>query len=72
MTLPARTAGTVVLAAEGSFDSTAGPIDTNDVVSARAWTPLDLTSRGGVGIVMTIDTAPAMRALGLYREEPSP
>ena len=69
LVLPNRTCGSVVLAARGDFESPAGPVSEFDVVGLRSWTPFRLVSRAHGGVVMVVDTSPAARALGLYREE---
>lgn len=68
--LPAHTGGAVVLVADGAFEADGRRLDTNDVVAVRAWTPVDLTAadRGG-GTLLVVDTGPALRRLGLYRQE---
>ena len=73
--LAPHTGGTVVLAARGRLTSAEhGPLDRFDVVALRAWTPLTVTSATDDGVVLTIDTTPALHALGLYRQaaHPSP
>lgn len=67
--LPPRTGGAIVLIARGSFETASGPVAESDVVALRSWTPLSLTSRSDPGFVIVVDTSPALRALGLYREE---
>lgn len=67
--LPARTCGAIVLAARGSFSTALQPIEQHDVVALRSWTPFSATSSTEGGVLIVIDTAPALRALGLYREE---
>ncbi len=83
--LPARTGGAIVLAAKGRFEASGQAaeqtraVDEFDVIALRSWTPLTLRATDKVdiepggrstgGIVMVIDTTPALRSLGLYREE---
>lgn len=69
--LPRRTAGAVLLVAAGRFGLVDDVLERFDVVALRSWTPAALTSRRGTGVAIVIDTSPAMRALGLYREEGS-
>ncbi len=69
LNIPARTGGAIVLIGRGSFTSLDGALDACDVVALRSWTPYTLTATSGDGVVMMIDTSPAMRALGLFREE---
>lgn len=68
--LARHSGGSIILAARGSFASDLGPVEACDVVSLRAWTEWSMTSQSHDGIVMVIDTVPALRALGLHREEP--
>jgi gentisate 1,2-dioxygenase len=67
--LQQRTAGAVVLIALGSFSAADDELDTYDVVGLRSWTSYSLTAKGDDAVVLVIDTSPALRALGLYREE---
>lgn len=69
LTLPARTGGTVILGARGRFAGTVA-VEALDVVTLRSWTPLDLTAIGA-SILITVDTGPGLRRLGLDRRAPT-
>lgn len=70
--IPRRTCGAVVLAARGTFSTEMQPIEQHDIVALRSWTPFSATSSADGAVLMVVDTAPALRALGLYREESAP
>ncbi len=78
--LPARTAGAIALIGRGGFDLEAtrhdgrlstSDLSTFDVISLRSWTSASLACVDGPGIVIVIDSSPALKRLGLYREEPA-
>jgi gentisate 1,2-dioxygenase len=70
--LPARTASAIVIVGRGRLSTTDAALDTYDVTALRSWTPYALTSHADDSIALVIDTSPALRALGLYREEQTP
>lgn len=69
MRLAARTAAAVVLIGEGRVEFEGTELDEFDIVSLRSWTPASFTGRTGTAVVMVVDTSPATKQLGLYRED---
>ncbi|MGI9615311.1 MAG: cupin domain-containing protein [Acidimicrobiales bacterium] len=70
--LPASAGGSIVLIGRGTFTADDASLDEFDVVGLRSWTSYSLRAGNQGGIVFVVDTSPALRALGLYREEPRP
>ena len=69
--LPACTAGAVALVGRGRFGFGDVELDRFDVVALRTWTAAGLTGRDPSGTILVVDTSPALRSLGLYREAPA-
>lgn len=67
--LPPRTAGAIAVVVTGAFVVDDELLTAGDVVALRSWTPFTARGQGPDARLLVVDSSPALRSLGLFRQE---